>query len=410
MRNLTLGNKIGRLSLTFAALALVLGLTPLVVGAQETTGTDNPAALEQAPSSTDTNEASTGGQTEIYERATVESVSTGSKSTDGGGEQVEVYRVRFLSGPLKGETKDIQNSVGTNLYQIEPKVGDRVVVFMQKPADSDEWSLYLEGFDRRAAMIWLFVLFLLGLVLLSGWQGVKTAISISISIAVIGFVLIPLFLRGIHPVPTAILLMGSLTLLGTGLSIGWNKEAVITALGTMGGALAAYFVATIFVDWSHLSGINATDEDRIFFRNNPNLEPRGLLFAGIIIAAAGAAEDVAVSIASSAREVKRHNPHASFKEVFTSAMIVGKDHMSALSNTLIFAYVGGSISALLLYTQFGGSWLKFINFDVVVDEIIRALTGTIGITLTVPITAILAAWVVTQEKVMPKQRTFKNTP
>jgi uncharacterized membrane protein len=232
---------------------------------------------------------------------------------------------------------------------------------------------------------------------------VKTAFSIVLSIAVIGFVLIPLFLKGVNPVPTAIILMGVLTLLSTGFTVGWNKEALVTALGTMGGALAAYLIATLFVDWAHLSGIS-TEEDRIFFRDNPGLKPQGLLFAGIIIAAAGAAEDVAVSIASSAREVKRNNPRASFKEVFESAMIVGRDHMSALANTLIFAYVGASLSALLLYTQFGGSWLKFINFDIVVDEVIRALTGTIGITLTVPITALLAAWVVQREKRLAKKR------
>jgi uncharacterized membrane protein len=72
-------------------------------------------------------------------------------------------------------------------------------------------------------------------------------------------------------------------------------------------------------------------------------------------------------------------------------MVIGRDHMSALANTLIFAYVGASLSTLLLYTQYGGSWLKFLNFDSVVDEVIRSLSGTIGLIFTVPITAILAA-------------------
>jgi uncharacterized membrane protein len=36
--------------------------------------------------------------------------------------------------------------------------------------------------------------------------------------------------------------------------------------------------------------------------------------------------------------------------------------------------------------------LKFINFDSVSDEIIRSLAGTIGLVFTVPITALLAAW------------------
>jgi uncharacterized membrane protein len=71
--------------------------------------------------------------------------------------------------------------------------------------------------------------------------------------------------------------------------------------------------------------------------------------------------------------------------------------MSALANTLVYAYVGGSLSTLLLYTQFGGSWLKFVNFDSVVDEVIRSLSGTIGLIFTVPITALLAAYVIKRE-------------
>jgi uncharacterized membrane protein len=73
-------------------------------------------------------------------------------------------------------------------------------------------------------------------------------------------------------------------------------------------------------------------------------------------------------------------------------MIIGRDHMGALANTLVFAYVGGSLSTLLLYSQYGGSWAKFLNFDSVVDEVIRSLAGTIGLIFTVPITALLAAW------------------
>ncbi|MCR4256209.1 MAG: YibE/F family protein, partial [Candidatus Uhrbacteria bacterium] len=106
----------------------------------------------------------------------------------------------------------------------------------------------------------------------------------------------------------------------------------------------------------------------------------------------------AVSIASGVAEVRRHHPKATFKELFTSGMVVGRDHMGALANTLVFAYVGASLSTLLLYSQFGGSWLKFINFDSVADEIIRSLTGTIGLVFTVPITALLAAWVMTRQR------------
>lgn len=331
-----------------------------------------------------------------YERAEVLTVETQTRqTTTSTSEQVRVYQVRFLSGVDKGEQRTIIDDISSNPYQIRPDTGDKIVVFFQPSEQPDTWNVYIEGFDRRAAIAWLVILFVLTLVLLAGWQGLKVASSIGISLLLIGYVLIPLFLRGWNPVPIAILLGGVFTLLSCGLGSGWNRKALVTAVGTMGGALIAYLLSLVFVDLTHLSGLS-TDEDRLFFQKNPSLDPRGLLFAGIIIAAVGVLEDVAVSIVSGVNEVHRANPRLGFQRLLHSGMAVGRDHMAALANTLVYAYVGASLSSLLLYKQFGESWLKFINFDTVVDEIIRSLCGTIGLIFTVPITALLAAWAVTR--------------
>ncbi len=326
-----------------------------------------------------------------YERGVVEAVTLRAETVAAGAQQVKAYRVRFLSGPLNDQVREMSSDVGGNPYGLEPRQGDKIVVFMQ-PNGADDWNLYLEGYDRRTALIWLVLLFVAAMFFLSGWRGLKVVASMLISIGLIGYVLIPLFLRGANPVPVAILLSGLFILISTASTTGLNRKALITAIGTMGGALVAYLVGMVFADWANLSGLS-TEDDRSFFSKNPNLNPRGLMFAGIIIGAAGVLEDVAVSIASSVSEIRRHHQGASFKELFMSGMVVGKEHMGALANTLIFAYVGASLSTLLLYSQFGGSWLKFINFDSVTDEVIRSLAGTIGLVFTVPITALLAAWV-----------------
>lgn len=389
----------------FFALVLMMQFAALPVFAQSTSTatTTAPAVTNTSTAPAASNDEGQDGQAAAnaaaeqvgqYERAAVESVRRDVNPTAIGGEQTTVFQVKFLSGPLKGQVKDINSDVSTNPYALQPKQGDKVVIFMQR--SGDEWQLFIEGFDRRAALIWLVVLFVVMLVVLSGWQGFKTALSIAISIALIGYVLIPAFISGMNPVPVAILLTGVFTLLSTGLSTGWNRKAIITAIGTMGGALVAYGVSLLFADWAHVSGL-ASEDDRMFFGKNPMLNPRGLMFAGIIIASAGVVEDVAVSIVSGISEVKRHNSRATKAQLFTSGMIVGKDHMSALANTLVYAYVGSSLSTLLLYKQFGGSWLKFVNFDSVVDEIIRSLAGTIGLIFTVPITALLAAWFMSNE-------------
>jgi len=302
----------------------------------------------------------------------------------------QLYQVELRSGQSAGTHVTISSDVESNPYQLKPRTGDRVVVYVL-PNEQGDLQYFLEGFDRRIPLLWLLVVFVLTLVILAGWQGAKTAFSMFVSIGIIGFVLIPAFLKGANPVPIALVLSGVFTLLSAGLSLGWDRKAFVTSIGTMGGVAVAYILSMIFSRWSHLSGL-AMEEDRLFFAQNPMLNPEGLLFAGIIIASMGVVEDVAVSIASGVEQIRLANTRLSFKEMFHAGMVVGRDHMSALANTLIFAYVGASLSTLLLYTQYGGSWLKFLNFDNVADEVIRSLAGTIGLIFTVPITALLAAW------------------
>lgn len=393
---MTLKSLAARLSLLVVAVLLV----PQIALAQAVTTTTSTletvtstAQVENGPSNgTDGSGAPVNGQNSRegqYERGVVESVGTGSNVIPGGAVQVKLFRVRFLSGPLLNQVHEIRSDITSNPYNIDPHTGDKVVVFMQN--DETGWQLYLEGFDRRGAMILLIGLFVLTLVLLSGWQGLKVALGILISILMIAYILIPLYLRGVNAVPLAIVLAGLFTLISSGLTIGWNRKTIVISIGTMGGALVAYLISLIFVDATRLSGLS-TEDDRTFFNKNPLLDPRGLLFAGIIIAAVGVLEDVAVSIASGVSEVRNANPKIGFKELFTAGMVIGRDHMGALANTLVFAYVGASLTTLLLYQQFGGSWLKFINFDSVTDEIVRSLAGTIGLVFTVPITALLATW------------------
>lgn len=327
----------------------------------------------------------------IYERALVRSVSNTTATTTHGAEQMQSYVIQFLSGPLNGEQRTIASDISSSPYRLDPRPGDKVLVYIQPNPTGGEPLLFLEGFDRRAAMYWLIALFALTMLLLAGWQGLKIALSIFLSLLLIGFVLIPSFLKGLNPVPIALGLTVVLTALTTCLSTGWNRKSFVTTIGTLGGVFIAYLVATVFANWLHLAGL-ASEEDRLFFDKNPMLNPQGLLFAGIIIASLGVVEDVAVSIASGVMEVRQANPKLGFKELFRSGMVVGRDHMGALANTLIFVYVGGTLSTLLLYTQSGGAWAKFINFDVIVDEILRSLSGTIGLVFTVPITALLAAW------------------
>jgi uncharacterized membrane protein len=384
-----------------AALTIWAALLPaLPVHAQATsTEATTTIALPIDNESAGSNDAQPGdikGEDGVYERAIIKAINLTSVGSDSETQQHQEYTIEILSGNLKGQTRTISSDLSSNPYGLSPMVGDKIVILIQGSAAQGNELIFLEGFDRRMAMFWLLILFVVTLVMLAGWQGFKVAVSILLSILLIGWILIPSFLHGVNPIPVAIALSALLAAISSYSATGWSKKTLVTIIGTLGGIIVAYILSSIFAHWANLGGL-ASDDDRVFFAKNPTLDPRGLMFAGIIIASLGVVEDVAVSIASGVFEVQHANPNLTVKQLFRSGMVVGRDHMSALANTLIFAYVGGSLSTLLLYTQFGGSWLKFLNFDSVVDEVIRSLCGTIALVFTVPITALLAAIVASRQ-------------
>lgn len=392
-----------RIPAFLVGLALWATLLPSLPVHAQTTSTDSTATTtialpvdNEIAGSNDGQPSDIRGEDGVYERAIIKAIGLTTSGSDAEMQQHQQYTIEILSGSLKGQTRTLSSDLASNPYGLTPAVGDKVVILIQGSAALGNELIFLEGFDRRAAMLWLLVLFVVTLVLLAGWQGFKVAVSILLSILLIGWILIPTFLHGINPIPVAIFLAVILAAISSYSATGWSKKTLVTIIGTLGGILVAYLLSSIFAHWANLGGL-ASDDDRTFFAKNPTLDPRGLMFAGIIIASLGVVEDVAVSIASGVFEVQHANPNLTVKQLFRSGMVVGRDHMSALANTLIFAYVGGSLSTLLLYTQFGGSWLKFLNFDSVVDEVIRSLCGTIALVFTVPITALLAAIIASRQ-------------
>jgi uncharacterized membrane protein len=111
----------------------------------------------------------------------------------------------------------------------------------------------------------------------------------------------------------------------------------------------------------------------------------------MIIGALGATMDVGMSIASSIEEVKRANPRLSIIKLFQAGMNVGRDTMGTMANTLILAYVGSSLPMLLLLIASETSGIRISNSEFVATEVVRALSGSIGLTFTIPITSLISA-------------------
>ena len=136
----------------------------------------------------------------------------------------------------------------------------------------------------------------------------------------------------------------------------------------------------------------------IYVGQNSKLDIGGMLFSGILIASLGAVMDVAMSVSSSLHEIKLNSPDISAKDMFKSGINIGRDMIGTMSNTLILAYVGGSLSLVMIIYAYSYQMHQILNMYSVAIEIMRGISGTMGIILTVPITSLITSMLLAGKK------------
>lgn len=183
---------------------------------------------------------------------------------------------------------------------------------------------------------------------------------------------------------------------------GINKKIFTAAAGTLGGVISAGLTAILF---NYLAKMSGACEDAIQLSINMseiNFNFRDLLFAGIIVSALGACMDVGMSIASSLDEIKSKKTDITGMELFKSGMNIGKDIIGTMTNTLILAYVGGSLTLILLFLACNMEIQDMLNKEAIAEDFISALAGSMGVIYTVPITSFIYS-VLNKDKVIYKK-------
>ena len=273
----------------------------------------------------------------------------------------------------------------------ELEVGDKVSVQITEDADGQVSTTVLDV-ARAGYLVTLFILFLVVIIIIGGKKGIRAILGLLLTILLIYFVMIKGIFNGKDVIKTSILAIG-LVIIGTFIIIGEgiNKKILTAALGTLGGVLSAGIVASIFNNMAKMTGAG---EDAIQLSINMttvNFNFRELLFAGILVAALGACMDVGMSIASSLDEIKIKNPEITWQELLKSGMNIGRDVIGTMTNTLILAYVGGSLTLILLFMACNMSLIEIANKETIAQEVISAISGSMGVVFTVPITSVIYA-------------------
>lgn len=305
--------------------------------------------------------------------------------------QVQMVKLKVISGEYKDKIFEVENGLSGNpSFDVIVKKGDKVIIGIEEY--EDDLEVYIMHPMRQNYIFYLILLFMILLVIVGRRKGFKSIITLSLTIIAILKILLPLILRGMDPILITILVSIGITILTVFIVSGINTKSITTIIGTSCGVLVAGIVAYIIGNKANLTGYSSEESIMLMYiPQKIEFDMRGILFSGIIMGALGAVMDVAMSISSAVYEVYSANKNLTREELFSAGMNVGKDVMGTMTNTLILAYTGSSIPLLLIFMAYNTSMEEILNLDIVATEIIRSLAGSIGLVLTVPLTALVAS-------------------
>jgi hypothetical protein len=90
-------------------------------------------------------------------------------------------------------------------------------------------------------------------------------------------------------------------------------------------------------------------------------------------------------------ELGEADPRLGWRELYRRAMNIGRDHIAAVVNTLVMAYVGAALPMFLVFQIYPEPWTFTINRSFVTEEIVRSLVGSLGLVMAVPATTLIAS-------------------
>ena len=328
-----------------------------------------------------------------FEKATVDEVISSDVSLSDSGEMQGNQKVllTIASGQYAGQQAEA-TSPYSNTSGAFCSPGLKVIVLVNEGQDGSLVAT-VYNYDRGIVLWALVGLFLVLLCVAGGRSGTLSALGLAFTFACIFFLYLPMVYSGASPFWTAVLVVVLVTVVGMYLIGGWSAKTLCSIVATVVGVLVAGLVASVFGSLGHISGLNVSEiETLAYVGQNSKLDVSGLLFSGILISSLGAVMDISMSVTSHECELHAASPALSVRELFKSGMSVGRDMMGTMTHTLILAFAGGAVNTLVIIYAYAMPYFEYWNEYAIGIEILRGLSGSIGIIVSVPCAALITAF------------------
>lgn len=337
-----------------------------------------------------------------YENGVITAVLTDNTFTDPTadnalrGEQLLLAEVK--TGQYKGETLQVYSYVGP-LYGGQLKVGDGATLLISTYADGTHTATVYE-YNRLPMLAVIVALFLIATVAVGGKVGAKSLVALAITLVCLFWILIPLLMKGAPTLLTVFLVCAYITVVTMVILGGVQRKTVCATLGTIAGTALSLLFGLAAQSLARVDGLRLADVEPLLQlrQTGTPLGLRGLLVGGIVISALGAVMDVAMSIASALTEVHAVAPDRGTKELFRSGMNIGRDMVGTMTNTLILAFLGSGFALIIYLYSLGLSPYQLISSSYLTIEVVSSISSSIGVILSVPLTALISSVILTKGK------------
>lgn len=329
----------------------------------------------------------------FYKAEVVKIFESGQKNENGFTRKYQIIDVKILDGDMAGETVGIEHGKVVYLEENQlVKVG-QIVVLVRVPGPENQLDYQIID-SYRLDKLWTIVgLFFVLVIVLSGWRGVGSIGGLLLGLFVIIRFIVPQILSGRDPLFVSIVGSIFIMIVSIYLSHGFSVRTSISLLSTAVTLTVTGVLSMLFVELVSLTGLGTDEALTLQFGQTAHINFKGLYLGGVIIGSLGALDDITTGLTASVFELIKANPRLKFSHLFSSGMTVGREHISSMVNTLALAYAGSALPLFLFAILNPNNYpvWSILNSEMIAEEVVRTIGGSIGLVMAVPLTAFLSA-------------------
>lgn len=321
--------------------------------------------------------------------------------TDAGKRYIQIVEV------IREDTKELLSLRAGSRFQpleapsrLDP---EQTIIITTQIEDGVEQAVLVDSTYRLPILAIVAVAFFMLVVVVARLQGLLSIAGMTLSIGVLTLFIIPGILTGSSPFFITILGCIIIAALSMYVSHGLSKKSHIAFASILITLVTVALLSSFILNLARMTGLGSEEASFLQLEPGSKVNLQGLLLAGIILGTLGVLDDICISQVSIVNELKKANPNIKRKQLFLQALTVGKDHIASLVNTLVLAYAGSSLPLFLLFSlnNIRPLWVV-LNDEMIAEEIVRTLVGSIGLVLAIPLTTFVAVFFL--QKALPASK------